>query len=109
MKSLINVTKTKDERLKLASLVELFSQKIKDSITNDRDIIVSTENSCMSVLNRIAIEDYECDMEHLYLNDGSFELHMKMDEIKDIKYDNTYDESFTFLHNDSTEIHCCFL
>ena len=105
--TLINVTK--DEGTKFHELVTLFMQKIKGSIMDDRPVVISAANSCVSISNRISVEDYEFDMDHFYLNDGNFEMSLKMEDIKEIKYDDTCDETFTFLHNDSTEVLCCFL
>lgn len=107
MGALIN--ETKEGKLNFRSLVTLFKQKIEDSIINDKSIIISASNSCVSFRNTISIADYECDTEKIYLNDDNFELHLDMSEIKEVKYDDTFDECFTFLHNDSTEIHLCFL
>ena len=64
----------------------------------------------MAIRNTIiSIDDYECDVERFCLNNGDFELHLKMNEIQEVKYDDTYDEYFTFLYNDNTEIYFCFL
>lgn len=109
MRALINSTEKLKSKLKFSNLVTLFKQKIEDCIINNRLIIISASNSCIEFRNTMLIEDYECDIERIYLNSGNFELHLKMNEIQEVKYDDTYDECFTFLHSDNTEIQLCFL
>lgn len=109
MEALINEAEKIKSKFKFGSLITLFKQKIEDAIINDKSIIVSASSSCIEFRNTILIEDYECDIEKFYLNNGNFELHLKMNEIQEVKYDDTCDECFTFLHNDSTEIQLCFI
>lgn len=110
MEALINGAEKIKSKFKFGSLVTLFKQKIEDAIINDKSIIVSASNSFMAIRNTILIEDYECDTERFYLNNENFEIQLKMDEIQEIIYDyTTCDGCFTFLHNDNTEIHLCFL
>lgn len=109
MEALINGAEKIKSKFKFGSLVTLFKQKIEDAIINDKSIIVSASNSFIEIRNTILIEDYECDIERFYLNDGNFELHIKMEEIQEVKYDDTYDECFTFLHSDNMKIQLCFL
>lgn len=108
MNALIPETEMKS-RLKFGNLVTLFKQKIEDCVMNEKSIIISASSPIMECRNTILIEDYEFDIAKFYLNNGNFELYLKMNEINDIKYDNTYDECFTFIHNDNTKINLCFL
>lgn len=96
-------------RLKFSNLVTLFKKKIEDCVINKKSIIISASSPIMECRNTILIEDYEFDIYNFYLNNGNFELYLKMNEIQEIKYDDTYEETFTFLHSDNTEINLCFL
>lgn len=84
-------------------------QKIEAAIINGKSIVISTSNSFMACRNTIQIEDYEFDDDKFYVNCENFELHIKMDDIYEVKYEDLYDECFTFLHSDNTEINLCFL
>lgn len=109
MNALINETKKIKNKLKFSNLMTLFKQKIEDCIINDKAIVVNVSNSFMAFRNTMHIADYEIDDERLYLNDENFEIHLNLHKIKDIEYDNMYEECFILLHNDNTEIYFCFL
>ena len=80
-------------------VVGLLKEKIEEAIINDKQIIVIT-NSCFETRNSLCIEDYDIDQEHFYLNGNKYELHIKSENITDIKYDNTYDEQFVITCGD---------
>jgi len=108
--ALINSTEKFKSKTKFSNLVTLFKQKIEDCIINNKLIIISASSSYMEFRNTMSIDDYEYDEENFYLNNGNFELHLKMDDVEEIKYDNTYDEHFTFfLHNNEIEVCLYFL
>lgn len=107
MNALIN--EAEERNLNFNNVVALIKQKIEEAIINDKPIVVSASNSCLACRNTIEIAEYEFDEKRFYVSSDNFEIHINMDEVKEVKYDNTYDECFTFLHNDNTEIVVCFL
>lgn len=109
MRALINDAENFTNKIKFNNLVALCKQKIEDCIINDRLIVISASNSCVEMRNTILIEDCECNEEDICLNDGNFELHLKINDIEKAAYDDTCDEYFTFVYKDGTEINLCFL
>lgn len=113
MKALINITEKVSSNLSNdldnnsnVELRKLLKQKIEDSITKDKSIIISISNPMMHCRNCILIDDYEIDEKELYINNENFELRIDLDKTE-IKYDDTYDAYFTLFYND-TEI-CIYL
>ena len=108
MEALIDITndKSKNNNSNM-ELITLLGQKIEISILEDRKVIIDVSTPLMSCRNTNYIEDYEINEEYLYLNNGSYEIHIKLDEIE-FKNDYFLNDNFTLLHND-TEINICFL
>ena len=91
----------KEKVIAREEVVNLIKEKIEESIINDKSIVVILENSCLECRNNFYIEDYDIDQECFYLSGNNFELHIKSDNMSDIKYNNTYDEQFTITCEDS--------
>ena len=88
-------------------LVMLLKEKIENSITEDKLIVVSFSSSSVESRNTFYVDDYEIDEDMLYLNNGNFELHVNLNK-SELKYDAALDDCFTIVHND-TEVEICFL
>ena len=79
------------------NLLALLTQKIEKCVLDNVAICVSLSGSCVTCRNRMNIEDYEVDTEHLYLNDNNFEVHINFDNSTSIEYDDYIDECFTIM------------
>lgn len=90
-----------------SKLVMLLKEKIENSITEDKPIVVSVSNSALESRNTFCVDDYEVNEDMLYLNNGNFELHVNLN-ISELTYNAAFDEYFTILHN-NTEVEICFL
>lgn len=107
MVALVNETNVRSS-LQGKELLVLLKQKIKDTITDDRAIVISIENTLMNCLNTIYVDDCEVDDERLYLCDDNFEFTIIFNEETKFSYDDTYEEEyFTVLHS-GTEIKLFF-
>lgn len=84
-------------------LIILLKKKIEDSIMENGKIIIDVSTPLINCRNTLSAEDYEINEGYLYLNHGNFELHINLDKIE-IKYDNTVDENFIFMYNDTDVI-----
>ena len=84
----------------------LLDQKIKESILNDKPIIIGIENPIMECRNTIYPDDYAIEAGRLYISNGNFELHINLDEVKE--YNDDSEDNFIFTYND-TEIRLYFL
>ena len=106
MDALIKATKVsnlqKEKNNSNMELVNLLKRKIEEFITEDKKIVIDVSSPLIICRNTFSTEDYEINNEYLYLNQGNFELHIKLDKVK-IEYDNTVDENFILVYND-TEI-----
>ena len=88
-------------------LVMLLKEKIENSITEDKSIVVSVSNAALESRNTFYVDDYNVDQDMLYLNNGNFEIHVNLG-VSELTYDAAFDECFTIVHND-TEVEICFL
>lgn len=84
-------------------LITSLKKKIEDSIIENGKIIIDVSTPLITCRNTISAEDYEINEGYLYLNHRNFELHINLDKIE-IKYDNTIDENFIFVYNDTDVI-----
>ena len=94
-------TNTNTKQNKKESLINLLKDKIEKSIIDGKAIIIISKHFFMEYRNTLYVEDYEIDLFHLYLNENNFEAHIIFTDTTEIKYDNTYDESFVVTDKDS--------
>lgn len=80
-------------------LISLLKQKIEDSILTDKYVVAYISSPMIDCRNTIYIEDFEINEENLYINEGNYELHINLNEVE-MKYDNSFDESFIIKHDD---------
>lgn len=80
-------------------LLTLLLQKIEDSVLKNKPICIVMTNSFISCKNKIFIDDYEIDKEHLYLSYENFELYINFDSFSRITYENQIDEYFMIAQN----------
>lgn len=92
----VNIKQNKKE-----NLIHLLKDKVEKSIIDGKAIIIISKNSFIEYRNTLYVEDYEIDPFHLYLNENNFEAHITFMDTTEIKYDNTYDESFVVRDKDS--------
>ena len=97
MNALVN-TKHNISNNSQESLLELLIEKINEASMDKKVIFFSVETPLVNFLNKLHTENYEINENCLYLS-GDFELSIMLDDVV-IKYDNSYEEYFTLLHND---------
>lgn len=89
------------EILKEGNLIIELIKKIEDYILNGKHIIIDLNNHFMSCRNKIYIEDYEIDNDHITLIDKNFEININFDNSTIITYkEELFDECFTIVKND---------
>ena len=103
----IKTTNQTDSTLSNNEKGVLLNKKIKESILNDKPIIIGIENPAMECRNTIFPNDYEIEYGKLYINNGNFELHINLDEVE-VEYNYDFEDNFIFTYND-TEIRLYFL
>lgn len=102
MNTMIEMTEQPDNSLTQEEVVLLLSQKIEDSVLQQKTVIIGISSKFMECRNTIEIEDYEIDEERLYLNSGNFELHMQLAKIRRHNT-NEFEEQFMCAY-DNVEI-----
>lgn len=88
------------------NLLALLSSKIEEYLSNNKSVCVCSMNSLMSFKNKINIDEYELDEDHLLLNHNNCEIHIKFNDSTSLTYEN-FEGCFTITNND-TEINLCF-
>ena len=79
-------------------MIASLKQKLETSIIKEKSLIVYISTHVIDCRNTFYIEDYEIAEDYLYLNNGSFEVHINFNEAE-IKYDKMSD-SYTFIYDD---------
>ena len=108
MNALINVTKEASSNLQNSNdkvnvangEVVMLKKKIENSIMKHKPIIITNSTPVMECRNTIYAEDYDVEEDNLYLNGGSYELHINLNETE-IVYDEVCEDEFTFTYKDS--------
>ena len=76
--------------------ITLLKQKLEDSIENNITFVVYVIAHSFETRKIIMLDDFSIDENYLYLNDGSYEVHINMNEVE-LKYDDSLDIIFTFI------------
>lgn len=84
-------------------VLELLQEKINNSIINKTAISISIEESFMTLLDSIYIEqdEYELDENHLYLEKDKLKFNIEFNDKVKTKYNNSFEESFEIVHKDT--------
>lgn len=99
--ALIDQTNEMSSNLQREEVVTLLNSKIEKSIMDERAICISIEALFGNCLNRVYVDDFEVEEDHIYLNEGNFEFNINLDDNTEITYENEYEEFFTISNKDT--------
>lgn len=94
-------------RMTRSNLLTSLARRIEKCIMDTKTVCISAIYSSMSCKNRINIESYEIDVDHLSLIDGNFEVHINFNDSTNIIYEEI-EECFTIL-NGNIEFNLYFM
>ena len=83
----MNVAKNLETINEGAGLLNLLCNKIEECMLNDSCIVILDEGDDTSSRNTITIDDFETDVDYIYLNNQNYELHLHINEDTKFLYD----------------------
>ena len=95
-----NLQNTTNEK----EIVNLLKNRIEECIINDNSITIIVTNMFSECRFSLHVDVYELETDYLYLNGNNTEIHIKSNNVTELKYDNTDMEYFIIKGNDGEVI-----